>query len=83
MTQNPTYVELEKKFKALEKEYKNYIRATESVRDSHEKFKALFDRNIHCIYVHDFEGNFLDANVASLKLLAINVGIFLQLILQD
>jgi len=74
MTQNPTYVELEKKFKALEKEYKNYIQATESVRDSHEKFKALFDRNIHCIYVHDFEGNFLDANVASLKLLGYKRG---------
>ncbi len=69
MTKKPTYAELEKKFKALEQEYNDYIRATESVRDSREKFKALFDRNLHCIYVHDFEGNFLDANVASLNLL--------------
>lgn len=69
MTKKPTYAELEKKFKALEQEYNDYIRATESVRDSREKFKALFDRNLHCIYLHDFEGNFLDANVASLNLL--------------
>lgn len=69
MTIKPTYTELEKKFKTLEKEYYDYIRSTESLRDSHEKFKALFDRNIHCIYVHDFEGNFLDANAASLNLL--------------
>ena len=72
MTIKPTYTELEKKFKTLEQEYYDYIRSTESLRDSHEKFKALFDRSIHCIYVHDFEGNFLDANAASLNLLGYN-----------
>ena len=67
MTKKPTYAELEKKFKALEQEYNDYIRTTEFLRESHEKFKALFDRNIHCIYAHDFEGNFIDANAASLN----------------
>jgi PAS domain S-box-containing protein len=31
--------------------------------------KALFDRTLYCIYVHDFEGRFLDANDAALNLL--------------
>ena len=69
MEKKPTYAELEKKFKALEQKHTEYIRTTESLRDAHEKFKALFERNIHCIYFHDFEGNFIDANAASLNLL--------------
>ena len=44
MTKKPTYAELEKKFKALEQEYNDYIRTTEFLRESHEKFKALFTR---------------------------------------
>ena len=43
-SKNPTYAELEKKFKALEQEYNDYIRTTEFLRESHEKFKALFTR---------------------------------------
>jgi two-component system, cell cycle sensor histidine kinase and response regulator CckA len=34
-----------------------------------EKYKSLYERKLHCIYVHDLEGNFLDANDTSLKLL--------------
>ena len=34
-----------------------------------EKYKSLFERKLHCIYVHDLEGNFLDANDTALKLL--------------
>ena len=33
-----------------------------------ERYTALFDRSIDCIYIHDFEGNFIDANPAALKL---------------
>jgi len=69
MEKTPTYAELEKKLKVLEQKHTEYIRTTESLRAAHEKFKALFERNIHCIYFHDFEGNFIDANAASLNLL--------------
>ena len=69
MTKKPAYAELEKKVKVLKQEYKKVIHATESLRDASDKFKSLFDRNLHCIYVHDLEGNFLDANNASLSLL--------------
>jgi two-component system NtrC family sensor kinase len=37
--------------------------------DWEERYRALFDRSLDCVFVHDFEGNFLDANEAALKLL--------------
>ena len=67
--EKPTYEEMEKSLWALEKEYNEHKRITVKLYESQEKFNALFDRNIHCIFVHDFEGNFLDANEASLNLL--------------
>jgi len=43
--------------------------ADEALRESEERYRALFDRSLDCIFVHDFEGNFLDANEVALKLL--------------
>ncbi|MGD8521464.1 MAG: PAS domain S-box protein, partial [Desulfobacterales bacterium] len=57
------------KLERLEKEYNELKRKIEELRKDQEKYKALFNRNLHCIFVHDFEGNFLDANEASLNLL--------------
>ena len=65
----PTYQELENRFRELEKEYDEYKKETETLSNSQEKFKSLFDRNLHCIFISDFEGNFLDANAAALNLL--------------
>ena len=65
----PTYEELEKRLRKLEKEFDEYKKKTENSAKSQEKFKALFDRNLHCIFVGDLEGNFLDANTAALDLL--------------
>ena len=39
------------------------------MRETAERFRALFDRSLDCLYIHDFDGNFLDANPATLKLL--------------
>ncbi|MCU0288850.1 MAG: PAS domain S-box protein, partial [Acidobacteria bacterium] len=33
-----------------------------AIRDSEERYLSLFNRSLDCIYVHDFAGNFLDAN---------------------
>jgi len=43
--------------------------ADEALRESEERYRALFDRSLDCVFVHDFEGNFLDANEVALKLL--------------
>ena len=37
--------------------------------ESEERYRALFDRSLECVYVHDFEGNFIDANNVALNLL--------------
>ena len=41
----------------------------EALRESEERYKALFERSLDCVYIHDFEGNFIDANPAALNLL--------------
>ncbi len=45
------------------------LRTEQTLRESAERFQALFERSLDCLYIHDFEGNFLDANPAALKLL--------------
>lgn len=44
-------------------------KAEEALRESQERFRALFDRSLNCVYIHDFEGKFIDANLAVLNLL--------------
>jgi PAS domain S-box-containing protein/putative nucleotidyltransferase with HDIG domain len=44
-------------------------RAEEALRESEERYRALFERSLDCVYLHDFEGRFLDANEAALALL--------------
>jgi PAS domain S-box-containing protein len=40
-----------------------------AIKRSEERYKALFERSLYCVFVHDFEGRFLDANDAALNLL--------------
>jgi PAS domain S-box-containing protein len=44
-------------------------RADQAQRDAAERFRALFERSFDCLYINDFDGNFLDANEAALQLL--------------
>ncbi|MFH1951974.1 MAG: PAS domain S-box protein, partial [Pseudomonadota bacterium] len=43
--------------------------AEEALRESEERYKALFERSLELVYLCDFEGNFIDANDAALELL--------------
>jgi PAS domain S-box-containing protein len=39
-----------------------------ALRESEQRYKALFDRSLYGVFVHDFEGRLLDANKAALNL---------------
>jgi len=43
--------------------------AEAKLKDSEERYKALFDRSSHYIYIFDFNGRFVDVNQAALDLL--------------
>lgn len=39
------------------------------LRENEERYEALFDRSLNCVFLSDFEGQLLDANQAALDLL--------------
>jgi PAS domain S-box-containing protein len=41
--------------------------AEKTLKDSEERYRALFDRSLDIIYTIDFDGNFIDANPTALK----------------
>jgi len=40
-----------------------------AIKESEERYLALFDRSLDLVFVRDFKGNFIDANPAALNLL--------------
>ena len=42
------------------------------LRESEERYKALFDRSLDLVYINDFEGRFIDANDTALNRLGYN-----------
>ncbi|NVM01799.1 MAG: PAS domain S-box protein [Candidatus Helarchaeota archaeon] len=47
----------------------NRKKAEEKLLESEARFRAIFDRTIYAVFIHDFKGNFLDANDTALKML--------------
>jgi PAS domain S-box-containing protein len=43
--------------------------AEEVLLETKERYRSLFDRSLDCVYIHDFSGNFIEANPSALKLL--------------
>ena len=38
------------------------IKIQEALKDSEERYRALFDRSFDIVFIHDFKGNFIDCN---------------------
>ena len=66
MGKKPTYEELAQRIRDLEQAA---IKRDEEEKEAHERYIALFDRSLFSVFVHDLNGNFLDANEAALALL--------------
>jgi PAS domain S-box-containing protein len=47
--------------------------AEEALRESEQRYSALFDRSLDCVYLHDLQGNFIDANPTALELFGYTV----------
>ncbi len=43
--------------------------AEKNLRETRERYEALFNRSLDAVYIHDFDGNFIDANGAALQML--------------
>jgi len=69
MNKKPTYAELEQKIRQLEDDAAKREQIDERIMEAKERYNALFDRTLDCIFFNDLEGNFIDANLASLNLL--------------
>jgi PAS domain S-box-containing protein len=44
-----------------------YKRVQEELREVDARYRALFDSSLYCVYVHDLDGRFIDANNATLR----------------
>jgi PAS domain S-box-containing protein len=53
----------------LAKELQKAEKKLEEMKDWEGRYKALFDRSLYCVYVHDLNGNFIDANKSAQNLL--------------
>ena len=67
MDKLPTYKELEHRVRELKKRCLDLESAKEELLDLEERYRAIFGRSLYCIYLHDFEGRFIDANEAALN----------------
>ena len=62
------YTLLRNQFRRLEKEAESRKQAEKKLCEYEERYRALFDRSIDCVFLSDFAGNFLDANQSALNL---------------
>jgi len=69
MNMQPDRRELETRIRLLEEENRLLREEAEALRRYQVEHTALYERNIFCVYAHDLDGNFLDANDAALRLL--------------
>jgi PAS domain S-box-containing protein len=68
MTAKPSYEELAQRVKDLEHSRSEHNLIEETLRKSEEKYSRLFHNSNDGIFIHDLEGNILDANQKVLEL---------------
>jgi PAS domain S-box-containing protein len=66
---NAAYTQLAAQEGELRQRMNDIVESQLAIRESEEKYVSLFNRSLDLIYVHDLEGNFIDANPAALALL--------------
>lgn len=66
---SPRLVSAVKRALAEADEKKTRRIAEEEMTETVTRYRVLYEKALHCIYVHDLDGNFLDANEAALNLL--------------
>ena len=83
MSKKPTYEELEKRVKQLEKAESERNQAEEVLHKSEEKYRGIFDESIAAVYVFDEKKYFIDSNQAGLDLLGYSRDELLSLSIPD
>jgi PAS domain S-box-containing protein len=68
---NELELRVEERTAELTMEVEQHNQMEAAFLESEERYKALFDRSLDCVYVHDFQGNFIDANTAALNIFGI------------
>lgn len=54
---------------AITRDITDRKRAEEAMAEGEARYQAFFNRTLYGVYIHDFEGRFIDANQAALKML--------------
>lgn len=68
MSKKPSYEELEQRVRDLEQKVSNLRRAEKNIDEGALGYSKIFQSSLDCVYLHDLEGNFIDANPVALDL---------------
>lgn len=56
-------------FRGIARDITERKQAEAAMHEYKNRYQALFDRSLDCVFIHDFKGNFIDANEAAIHML--------------